>query len=57
MRIPLYQVDAFTSKTFIYLVIFILAQVFSVYYSGVMGMLDELGYWYVFPLFVVISLL
>jgi len=48
---------AFHGKVFLYLVVFIVAQVASVYYSGVSGMLEELGFWYVFPLFIVISVL
>ena len=49
--------DAFGGKAFVYLVGFILAQVASVYYSGLSGVFEELAFWYVFPLFVVLSVL
>lgn len=48
---------AFAQPAFRYLVFFIVVQVFSVYYSGVSSMLEELGYWYIYPMFVVISIL
>lgn len=48
---------AFSQPAFRYLVFFIGAQVLSVYYSGVLSMLAELQYWYVYLLFVVISIL
>jgi len=37
--------------------VFVVVQVISVYYSGVRGMLDELDFWDVYPLFVAASLL
>lgn len=49
--------EAFRGKVFVYLLGFIFAQVASVYYSGVYDLLDEFAFWYVFPLFVVISVL
>lgn len=48
--------EAWRSKPFFWLVVFILAQALSVYPSGFAEMLSELGYWYVFLLFVVISI-
>ncbi len=48
---------AFAQPTFRYLVFFIVAQVLSVYYGGVLSMLEELGFWYIFPAFVVLSIL
>jgi len=48
---------AFGNKVFAYLLVFIFAQVASVYYSGLHEVLDELAFWYVFPMFVVISVL
>lgn len=48
---------AFAQPTFHYLMLFIAAQVLSVYYSGASSMLEELGFWYVYPLFVAISIL
>lgn len=49
--------EAFGGKVFVYLLVFIFAQVASVYYSGRYDLLEELAFWYVFPLFVVISVL
>jgi O-antigen ligase len=48
---------AFSHPAFVYLSIFIVAQVLSVYYSGFKSMLDELDYWNVYLLFVAISIL
>lgn len=49
--------DAFGHSTFIFLGLFILAQILSTYYSGIWSMLDEFNYWYIYPLFVAISIL
>jgi O-antigen ligase len=49
--------EAWRSKQFFWLVLFIIAQALSVHRSGVGEILAELGYWYVFLLFVVISVL
>lgn len=48
--------EAFLHPAFVYLTIFILAQVLSVYYSGVSSMLAEFDYWNVYLLFVAISI-
>lgn len=47
----------FAQPTFRYLVFFIVVQVLSVHYSGISSMLGELGYWYIYPAFVTISIL
>ena len=56
-RPPFPRAVAFAQPAFRYLMFFIAAQVLSVYYSGVSSMLEELGYWYVYPMFVAISIL
>ena len=48
---------AFAQPAFRYLILFIMAQVVSVYYSGASSMLQELGYWYLYPMFVALSIL
>ena len=57
MRPQYSRAEAFRSKAFIYLVAFVIAQALSVYYSGVMAMVEEFGFWYPFALFVVVSIL
>jgi O-antigen ligase len=47
----------FLHPAFIWLGVFVVVQVISVYYSGVRGMLEELDFWDVYLLFVVASLL
>ncbi len=47
---------AFAHPVFVYLTIFIITQVISVYYSGVSSMLAEFDYWNVYLLFVAISI-
>src|SRR6186713_1242640 len=49
--------EAIKHPAMIALAIFLLAQVASVYYAGLGVMLAELGFWYIYLLFVVISLL
>jgi O-antigen ligase len=49
--------EAWRSKQFFWLVLFIIAQALSVHRSGVGEILAELGNWYVYLLFVVISVL
>lgn len=49
--------EAFAQPAFRYLVFFIVVQVLSVYYSGVLSMLEELGYWYIYLAFVSLSIL
>lgn len=48
---------AFAQPAFRYVVFFILAQVLSVYYGGGLSMLNELGFWYIYPMFIVLSIL
>lgn len=48
---------AFSNPIFILLNVFVLAQVISVYYSGIGSMFDSLGYWYIYPVFVTLSVL
>ena len=47
----------FLHPAFIWLGVFVVVQVISVYYGGVRGMLEELDFWDVYLLFVVASLL
>jgi len=47
----------FLHPAFIWLCVFVVVQVVSVYYGGMRGMLEELDFWDVFVLFVVASLL
>jgi putative inorganic carbon (hco3(-)) transporter len=47
----------FKHPVFLWLAMFMLVNVISVYYSGVASMLNELNYWNVYPLFVAVSLL
>jgi O-antigen ligase len=47
----------FKHPAFVWLCLFILINVISVYYSGVSSMVAELNYWNVYPLFVAVSLL
>lgn len=49
--------EAFTHPIFVWLVLFVMAQVLSVYYSGVVSMLEELASWSVYLLFVAVSIL
>ena len=49
--------QAFGGKVFVYLILFLCVQVLSLYYTGLLGMLGELVFWYVFALFVAISIL
>jgi O-antigen ligase len=48
--------DAFRHPAFVYLCLFILAQVASLHYGGRGEMMKELEYWHVYLLFVVVSL-
>lgn len=48
---------AFGHPVFKYLVAFVVVQVLSVYYSGLSSMLDEFGFWFVYLMFVVLSVL
>src|SRR5262249_31552939 len=47
--------EAWRSKEFVWLVVFVIAQGLSVYKSGAAQMLEELGFWYVFLLYVAVS--
>ncbi|MHB8742774.1 MAG: O-antigen ligase family protein [Sulfuricaulis sp.] len=47
---------AFAHPAFLFMAIFIFTQVLSVYYSGVLSMLEELDYWNVYLLFSAISI-
>ncbi len=47
----------FKHPTFLWICVFVLIQVMSVYYSGVLSMIEEFDSWEVYPLFVAISLL
>lgn len=49
--------EAWRRKPFVWLVVFVIAQALSVYKSGVGEMLAELGYWFVFLLFVAVSIM
>jgi O-antigen ligase len=49
--------EAFGHPAFFWMIFFIVAQVFSLYYGGLGSILDELGFWYVYPAFVAISIL
>jgi O-antigen ligase len=51
------QLRALSHPVFLALVLFVLAQVVSVYYSGVREMAMEVSYWYVYPLFVVLAVM
>jgi len=48
---------AFGHPIFKYLIAFVFVQVLSVYYSGLSSMLDEFGFWFVYVMFVVLSVL
>ena len=47
----------FTHPAFLWLCFFMFIQVISVYYSGVSSMIEEFGYWNIYPIFVFVSLL
>lgn len=47
----------FTHPALLWLCFFMLIQVISVYYSGVSSMIEEFGYWNIYPIFVFVSLL
>lgn len=47
----------FTHPAFLWLCFFMFIQVLSVYYSGLSSMLEEFGYWNIYPIFVFVSLL
>lgn len=51
------RASAFGGKGFVYLTLFILVQMLSVYYAGVYGMLEEFSFWGPYLLFVVVSIL
>ena len=58
LRRPVYsRHETFKNPVFIWLIAFILAQILSVYFSGIFSMYQEFSYWNVYPLFVVISVL
>jgi O-antigen ligase len=44
-------------RTFLWLLVYVIVQILSVYYSGVSSMLEEFDAWFVYPVFVAISLL
>ena len=48
---------AFSSPAFLWMTVFILAQIISVYYGGILAIIEEFSFWNVYPLFVVISVL
>ncbi len=54
---PQLRVGYFRHPAFIWLCIFMLIQVISVYYSGIRSIIEELLFWVVYPLFVAVSLL
>jgi O-antigen ligase len=49
--------NAFTHPVFVWFVIFLLMQVFSVYYGGVVTVVDEFAFWSVYLLFMLVSIL
>jgi O-antigen ligase len=49
--------EVFSHRSFFWLTVFILAQVISVYFGGVMGMIEEFLFWGPYLLFVVVSVL
>ena len=49
--------EAWSHPVFVWLMIFMILQVISVYYGGIYSMFEELTYWYIYPMFVVISVL
>jgi len=49
--------EAWRSKQIFWLVLFVIAQALSVHKGGIGSILGELGFWYVFLLFVVVSIL
>ena len=57
MRPEYQRSEAFRTKVFTYLVLFVVVQAISVYYSGMSAMAAELLFWYQFPVFVAISVL
>lgn len=54
---PDLRVSYVRHPAFVWLCIFMCIHVISVYYSGIRSMLDELMFWMVYPLFVVVSLM
>jgi oligosaccharide repeat unit polymerase len=48
--------QAFKSKPFVYLSLFLLAQALSLYSSGVSSIIDEFAFWFPFWMFVVVSI-
>lgn len=51
------RLATFKHPIFLLLIVFIAAQVLSVYETGATGMLNEFSYWSAFPLFVLVSVL
>jgi hypothetical protein len=56
-RVAALRADYFRHPVFVWLCVFVLIQVISVYYSGMRSMLEELDFWLIYPLFVMTSLL
>ncbi|MEO8384006.1 MAG: O-antigen ligase family protein [Betaproteobacteria bacterium] len=49
--------SVFYSSTFVWLLVFVVVQIASVYYGGIWSMVDEFAFWDVYPMFVAISIL
>ncbi len=51
------RTEAWTHPAFKWMLVFVVLQVLSLHSSGILYMIGELTYWYVYPMFVVISVL
>lgn len=49
------RIDAYRSKTYVYMTLFIFVQVISVYFGGLSALMQEFSFWLTFALFVGIS--
>jgi O-antigen ligase len=56
-RVAALRADYVRHPVFVWLCVFMVIQVISVYYSGFRSMLEEFDFWLIYPLFVIASLL